>query len=62
MIRIAQLIVRDGEGQPNLSRSKWQAVKPLEECAKIAYEVAHSPLVKNRILPATQIEDVFWQR
>ena len=47
MIRIAQLIVRDGEGATKFITVKVTGGETSEECAKIAYEVAHSPLVKT---------------
>ena len=47
MIRIAQLIVRDGEGATKFMTVKVTGGETSEECAKIAYAVAHSPLVKT---------------
>lgn len=47
MVRIAQLIVRDGEGATKFITVKVTGGETSEECAKIAYEVAHSPLVKT---------------
>ncbi len=47
MIRIAQLIVRDGEGATKFITVQVTGGVTSEECAKIAYEVAHSPLVKT---------------
>lgn len=47
MIRIAQLIVRDGEGATKFITVKVTGGETSEECVKIAYEVAHSPLVKT---------------
>lgn len=47
MVRIAQLIVRDGEGATKFITVKVTGGETSEECAKIAYAVAHSPLVKT---------------
>ncbi|MFW2177117.1 MULTISPECIES: bifunctional glutamate N-acetyltransferase/amino-acid acetyltransferase ArgJ [unclassified Moraxella] len=47
MVRIAQLIVRDGEGATKFITVKVTGGKTSDDCAKIAYAVAHSPLVKT---------------
>ena len=47
MVRIAQLIVRDGEGATKFITVKVTGGETSEECANIAYAVAHSPLVKT---------------
>lgn len=47
MIKIAQLIVRDGEGATKFITVKVMGGKSSGDCAKIAYSVAHSPLVKT---------------
>lgn len=47
MLKIAQLIVRDGEGATKFITVKVSGGKTSEDCAKIAYAVAHSPLVKT---------------
>ena len=46
-LRLATLIVRDGEGATKFITIKVTGGKTSEECAKIAYSVAHSPLVKT---------------
>ncbi|WP_066799963.1 bifunctional glutamate N-acetyltransferase/amino-acid acetyltransferase ArgJ [Moraxella oblonga] len=47
MLKIAQLIVRDGEGATKFITVKVSGGKSTDDCAKIAYAVAHSPLVKT---------------
>lgn len=47
MVRIAQLIVRDGEGATKFITVKVTGGETSDECANIAYAVAHSPLVKT---------------
>lgn len=47
MMTIAQLIVRDGEGATKFITVKVTGGKTSDDCAKIAYNVAHSPLVKT---------------
>lgn len=47
MLTIAQLIVRDGEGATKFITVKVMGGKNTEDCAKVAYAVAHSPLVKT---------------
>ncbi|WP_026212760.1 bifunctional glutamate N-acetyltransferase/amino-acid acetyltransferase ArgJ [Faucicola boevrei] len=47
MLKIAQLIVRDGEGATKFITVKVSGGKTTEDCAKIAYAIAHSPLVKT---------------
>lgn len=47
MLKIAQLIVRDGEGATKFITVKVTGGQTSDECAKIAYAVAHSPLVKT---------------
>lgn len=47
MLKIAQLIVRDGEGATKFITVKVTGGQTSEECATIAYAVAHSPLVKT---------------
>ncbi len=46
-LKIAQLIVRDGEGATKFITVKVTGGHTSEECAKIAYSIAHSPLVKT---------------
>ncbi|MFT3734157.1 MAG: bifunctional glutamate N-acetyltransferase/amino-acid acetyltransferase ArgJ [Rhodocyclaceae bacterium] len=44
---LAQAIVRDGEGATKFMSIAVAGGKDLEECRKVAYAVAHSPLVKT---------------
>jgi len=45
--QLAQAIVRDGEGATKFITIKVDGGKTGEECRKVAYAVAHSPLVKT---------------
>lgn len=45
--RLAQLIVRDGEGATKFMTVRVEGGKNTEECCDIAYSVAHSPLIKT---------------
>ena len=45
--RLAQAIVRDGEGATKFITIKVEGGKTQEECRKVAYAIAHSPLVKT---------------
>ncbi|MDO4441224.1 MAG: bifunctional glutamate N-acetyltransferase/amino-acid acetyltransferase ArgJ [Moraxella sp.] len=47
MLKIAQLIVRDGEGASKFITVKVSGGQSLDDCTKVAYAVAHSPLVKT---------------
>ena len=47
MKRLAQLIVRDGEGATKLITVAVQGGANTQECCDIAYSIAHSPLVKT---------------
>ncbi len=44
---LAKMIVRDGEGATKFITVQIEACKDTEECAKVAYAIAHSPLVKT---------------
>ncbi|WP_293777096.1 bifunctional glutamate N-acetyltransferase/amino-acid acetyltransferase ArgJ [uncultured Oxalicibacterium sp.] len=44
---LAQMIVRDGEGATKFMTVTIEEGKDVEECRKIAYSIAHSPLVKT---------------
>jgi glutamate N-acetyltransferase / amino-acid N-acetyltransferase len=44
---LAQAIVRDGEGATKFISIKVDGGKTSEECRKVAYAIAHSPLVKT---------------
>jgi glutamate N-acetyltransferase/amino-acid N-acetyltransferase len=46
-IRLAQSIVRDGEGASKFMRIVVEGGKNRDECRKVAYAIAHSPLVKT---------------
>ena len=45
--QLAQAIVRDGEGATKFITIKVEGGKAAEECRKVAYAIAHSPLVKT---------------
>jgi glutamate N-acetyltransferase/amino-acid N-acetyltransferase len=45
--QLAQAIVRDGEGATKFVTVKVEAGRSAEECRRIAYAIAHSPLVKT---------------
>ncbi len=44
---LAQSIIRDGEGATKFISVKVDGGKDLDECEKVAYTIAHSPLVKT---------------
>ena len=44
---LAQAIVRDGEGATKFMTIHVEAGKDVEECRKVAYAIAHSPLIKT---------------
>jgi glutamate N-acetyltransferase / amino-acid N-acetyltransferase len=44
---LAQAIIRDGEGATKFITVTVEEGKSVEECRKIAYSIAHSPLVKT---------------
>jgi glutamate N-acetyltransferase/amino-acid N-acetyltransferase len=46
-IQLAQAIVRDGEGATKFITIKVEGGTDITECRKVAYAVAHSPLVKT---------------
>ena len=46
-IELAQAIVRDGEGATKFMTVTVEGGKTEEECRKIAYAIAHSPLIKT---------------
>jgi glutamate N-acetyltransferase / amino-acid N-acetyltransferase len=46
-IQLAQAIVRDGEGATKFMTVQVEGGKHEDECAKIAFAIAHSPLVKT---------------
>src|SRR5450830_2042728 len=46
-IQLAQAIVRDGEGATKFMTVKVEAGRDEAECRKVAYAIAHSPLIKT---------------
>jgi len=44
---LAQAIVRDGEGATKFVTVRVERGKSVEECRRVAYAIAHSPLVKT---------------
>lgn len=44
---LAKMIVRDGEGATKFITVQIEAGRDADECAKVAYAIAHSPLVKT---------------
>jgi glutamate N-acetyltransferase/amino-acid N-acetyltransferase len=46
-IRLAQLIVRDGEGATKFMTVRVDGGGNTQECCDVAYSVAHSPLIKT---------------
>ena len=57
-IRLAQLIIRDGEGATKFMTVKVTGGKTTQECCDVAYAVAHSPLVKTAFFAS----DANWGR
>ncbi len=57
-MRLAQLIVRDGEGATKFMTVKVTGGKTSQECCDVAYAVAHSPLVKTAFFAS----DANWGR
>ena len=45
--QLAQAIVRDGEGATKFVTVRVERGRSVEECRKVAYAIAHSPLVKT---------------
>jgi len=45
--QLAQAIVRDGEGATKFVTVRVEAGRTVEECRRVAYAIAHSPLVKT---------------
>ncbi|MBU6459927.1 MAG: bifunctional glutamate N-acetyltransferase/amino-acid acetyltransferase ArgJ [Proteobacteria bacterium] len=46
-LELAQAIVRDGEGATKFITIKVEAGRSVSECRKVAFAIAHSPLVKT---------------
>lgn len=57
-VRLAQLIVRDGEGATKFMTVQVTGGKTTQECCDVAYSVAHSPLVKTAFFAS----DANWGR
>lgn len=57
-VRLAQLIVRDGEGATKFITVKVTGGHTSQECCDVAYAVAHSPLVKTAFFAS----DANWGR
>ncbi len=57
-VRLAQLIVRDGEGATKFITIKVNSGNDTQECCDVAYAVAHSPLVKTAFFAS----DANWGR
>lgn len=57
-VRLAQLIVRDGEGATKFMTVKVTGGQTTQECCDVAYAVAHSPLVKTAFFAS----DANWGR
>lgn len=57
-LRLAQLIVRDGEGATKFMTVKVTGGKTTQECCDVAYALAHSPLVKTAFFAS----DANWGR
>lgn len=49
MKRLAELIVRDGEGATKFVAVQVEGGATIEECCDVAYSIAHSPLVKTAL-------------
>ncbi len=47
MKRLAQLIIRDGEGATKFMTVAVEGGADTQECCDVAYSIAHSPLVKT---------------
>jgi glutamate N-acetyltransferase/amino-acid N-acetyltransferase len=47
LLRLAQLIVRDGEGATKFITVRVEGGRNTQECCDVAYSVAHSPLIKT---------------
>jgi len=46
-VRLAQAIIRDGEGATKFVTVRVERGRSRDECRKVAYAIAHSPLVKT---------------
>jgi len=57
-LKLAKMIIKDGEGATKLVTIEVQGGKTIAECRTVAYAVAHSPLVKT----ALYASDANWGR
>ena len=62
MKRLAQLIIRDGEGATKFMTVAVEGGADTQECCDVAYSIAHSPLVKRLSLHLIRTGDEFWPR
>jgi glutamate N-acetyltransferase/amino-acid N-acetyltransferase len=46
-VRLAQAIVRDGEGATKFITVRVEGARDADECRRVAYSIGHSPLVKT---------------
>jgi len=46
-VQLAQAIVRDGEGATKFITVRVEGGRDVDECRRVAYTIAHSPLVKT---------------
>ncbi|MCJ8146932.1 bifunctional glutamate N-acetyltransferase/amino-acid acetyltransferase ArgJ [Acinetobacter sp. A3.8] len=52
MLRLAQLIIRDGEGATKFITVKVEGGSETQECCDVAYSIAESPLIKTALFAA----------
>ena len=52
MLRLAQLIIRDGEGATKFITVKVEGGAETQECCDVAYSIAESPLIKTALFAA----------
>ena len=60
--KLSQAMVRDGEGATKFITITVEDAKNEAEALKVAYAVAHSPLVKQPFLLPTLTSGVSWPR
>ena len=56
--KLAQMIVKDGEGATKFVEIKIEGLESSEDCLEVAYTIAHSPLVKTALFAG----DANWGR
>jgi len=59
---LAQQIIRDGEGATKFMTITVDEGRDVLECRKIAYAIAHSPLVKTAFFASDPILAAYWPR